>query len=189
MPFLFYLFFIISQAFSSPKRLELELTHGWNWQPWETKRKHVQKIRISTTIDIPKDRPIKGSTIKLSGLWWKGKLWINGKPTDHFTGGLTPIQVPIGELLQHGKNTIQLQIEGPKDISSRNTGGRLHANHKDHNQPQLLSPPILLLRPEHHIEHLWLETKQGKITPPCQNKRSPKQYCSIPSCPRWKNHW
>ena len=155
------IFLVVSQSFA--QRLYWELNEGWNRQPWKQHNTTQKEIYLQTTITIPKDRPLPGSVLVFEGFWWKGVVTIN-KQEIHFTGGLYPTQVKVGKLLKHGQNNIKISIKGPKELSSRTTGGRLNSLHTDHSLPQLLRPPVLLLRPQIHLQNIWLTTSNNQVT-------------------------
>lgn len=93
---------------------------------------------------------------------------MNGRALPPVTGALGPVVVPVGELLQPGRNRLQVHLEAPaEDTDFLATAGRF-------SDLQVTPPLHLLLRPEEHLEQAWLPMKGKLVTPMARVHAPPK---------------
>ena len=85
-------------------RLTIDMTEGWSLPAWSVKRDKLKVIRTQSVFYHPKDRPLKGSVLELEGAWYDINLRVNGKSASPASGGLMPVQIPVGDLLVEGKS-------------------------------------------------------------------------------------
>jgi hypothetical protein len=165
LPMLLTLWGCASEPPPPSTRCTIRLEEGWSLQPWNQKRDRLVIIDTETRIAIPPQCPVKGASLELGGLWWSGQLWVNGEGPTAFTGGIVPADVPIGDHLRTGENRIRVRVEGPKGLSTRLTGGKLHSTHQHTDRAKLEKAPVLHLRPASHIASMAIPMQDGKVHP------------------------
>ena len=121
-------------------------------------------IQMKAMIDIEKDWPVEGATLVLSGLWWQGQLTLNDTKLPMFYGGNHSVEIPLTGL-KHGSNTLSLQIQAPKEISRRVTGGTLSSLDRKGNTAMLSAPPMIELKPKNHISGMMVQSNDSAVTP------------------------
>ena len=124
----------------------------------------LSSIQMTATVDIDSDWPIEGASMVLSGLWWQGQLTLNGVALPMFYGGNQTVEIPLTGL-EHGSNSLSLQIQVPKDISRRVTGGTLSSLDRKGITAMLSSPPLIELRPENHISGMMIQSSDETVLP------------------------
>ena len=150
----------VSTVNSLSHRITIDTQHLWNMEPWKMDpAPSLPTIQMQATVDIEENWSIEGASMTLSGLWWQGQLTINGTPLPMFYGGNHSIEIPLTGL-QYGKNTFSLQIQAPKDISRRVTGGTLSSLDRKGSTAMVSEPPKIHLRPKDHISGLMIDVMQ-----------------------------
>lgn len=122
-------------------------------------------IQMQGSIEISEEWSIDGASIHLSGLWWQGQLTLNGTPLPMFYGGNQTVEIPLTGL-QHGKNTLSLQLQAPRDVSRRVTGGTLSSLDRKGSTAMLSAPPIIELKSANHVSGISVQSvSQSTVQP------------------------
>ncbi len=133
-------------------RLHLRLARGWTLTPdpkppWIAPARMPQ-VTLQRTLDLPPGRDTSGTILRLRDVSWTATVTVNGTELPPQTGGLAPIDVPVGPHLRPGTNTLQITITGPAGVSPLLSG-------QDSRRARLGEPPELLLQPTAHVAAHW----------------------------------
>jgi hypothetical protein len=148
-------------------RATLDLASAWDRQPWLGQSGGGQALRLQARVDLPADRVLPGSVLVLEGAWWTVQAEVNGAALPPATGGLAPVELPVGPHLRAGENTLSLVLSPPAPgTPPLLTGGGLTSGARwKPNQPDLQVAPRLELRPAAHVATVALPLDGGRVTP------------------------
>lgn len=150
-------------------RAVLTLNAGWSASPWASPGGVPSPngvMRLSTAFDLPQGRTGPGSALELEGLWWTAAVQLNGQDMGTVHGAVGPVQVPLGDALVPGRNTLSLTLRAPRRGTTGIATGAWYNARAHHDQsPDLLVAPRLLLRPAAHVSRAALPLAAGKVTP------------------------
>ncbi|GEM_PF-2428820 len=150
-----------SEPSGAAARLDLTLARGWSVTPdpkppWVAPAR-TAAVHLETTVTIPADRVGPGSVLVLRDTSWSAQVTVNGTALPAQTGGLAPIEVPVGPYLKAGANQLVVRISGPRGVSPLLSG-------QDSARARLGEPPVLSLRPAAYVDDAWVTLDDGAAT-------------------------
>jgi len=143
--------------------VHVDLDGTWSSTPWNPARDargvplpQPDEVVITSRFVLPKDLVGHGSILVLEGLSWTAVVTVNGHKLDAVRGGPGPVDVALGQHLRPGENTITVEVSGPEDAPTLLVG---------HTEPaaKLVTPPRLILRPEHGLELVTATLSDGGV--------------------------
>ncbi len=130
-------------AVQSLLRLDAWIRTGEVWEeganPLATCDQH-HVAQYDTTFTLTSARLPESATLIMPGLWWRGRVSVNGVELDPVDGGLAPAEVEVGGHLRAGENSLRVVVEGPSDQPTLVTNGCVR-------QPELGPDVRLVLHP------------------------------------------
>lgn len=156
-------------------RASLDLGAAFDRQPWATGPTEGRGLRLVARFDLPADRVMPGSVVVLEGAWWTIQATVNGTALPPATGGLAPVELPVGPHLRAGANTLMLELSPPPPgTPPLLTGGGLASGARwKADRADVQVAPRLELRPEAHVQTVALPLADGRVTPVARVARAP----------------
>ncbi len=142
------------------------LDGAWSTRPWTADRQSPGPLALTTTFTLPAERLAPGAVLVLEGAWWDVQGTLNGRDLPPATGGLAPVEIPVGDALKAGENTLSLRISAPgPDTPALAHGGGLASSGWRRELPDLQVAPRIDLRPAAAVTGVALPLDSGRVTP------------------------
>lgn len=126
----------------------------------------AQAVSLNASFVLPTDAVGHGSALVFNGLRWTADVRVNGREQPQVTGGPGRTEVPLGDALRPGKNSIEVDLRGPQNAPILLTG-------EAGENVSLADAPTLELRPLSHIASATARLTDKGLTATASVKDAP----------------